>query len=68
MPKFYLSPTSWDIDGYRGIYTKADIKNLPEDWNADETDCIYLGDFENESEAINAIPDEYLKDMRTKRS
>jgi hypothetical protein len=53
MTNYYLSPESWSSDSYRDVYTLRDIKSLPEDWNADEDDCEFLGEFHRRSTAIN---------------
>ena len=49
--KYFLSPDSWDRGSYRDVYNEDDIKNLPDDWDADENDCNYIGEFKTKNEA-----------------
>jgi hypothetical protein len=62
---FYLAPTTWNSSAYRDVYDDDDIKNLPDDWDADADDCDYIGDFYTHEEAFNAAKEntEYASDM-----
>jgi hypothetical protein len=57
--KYYLSPESWSADCWRDVYTIEEIKNLPDEWCVDETDCICLGEFENVDAAIKYARENY---------
>jgi hypothetical protein len=48
---YYLAPATWNQSGYREVYAQDEINDLPDDWNANESDCEYLGDFDNVEEA-----------------
>jgi hypothetical protein len=66
MKSFYLAPAAWDSSNYRDVYTREQIDQLPDDWNADADDCDYLGEFGSVGEAIAKAKQNYnfARDMR----